>query len=97
MFKSHKPKKKHFLWLRGVLFGGMVATVLACLFTPKSGVQLRKKLLKMKSSGIKQGKILLKNSKQHTKTFARQTKELTKNITRDVKDFTKSILGDRED
>ncbi|EPP35397.1 ytxH-like family protein [Chlamydia ibidis] len=99
-FKDNKNKKgkcKRWRWLRGVLFGGFIATLLTCLFTPKSGVQLRKKLLRVRTSGTKKGKTLIKNSKQHTKAFAQQTKTLAKNLTKEIQDFTKAIIDESKD
>ncbi|WP_348663746.1 YtxH domain-containing protein [Chlamydia vaughanii] len=100
MFRNHKPKKKtcrRWRWLRGVLFGGFIATLLTCLFTPKSGEQLRKKLSRVKTSGTKKGKTLFKNSKQHTKHFAQQTKVLAKNITKEIHDFAKAMIDESKD
>ncbi|AEB41505.1 YtxH domain-containing protein [Chlamydia pecorum] len=92
--KPKKVKRKHFSWLRGVLFGGILATLLTSLFTPNSGSQLRKKLTKFKNSGTKKGKTLIKNSKQHTEAFAKQTKQLAKNIAREIKEFAQSMIDE---
>ena len=101
MLKNYKSKRKspckRWRWLRGVIFGSFIATVLTCLFTPKSGEQLRKKLLRVKTSGTKQGKTLLKNSKQHTRAFAQQTKLLAKNISKEIQDFTKAMINESKD
>lgn len=95
MFRSQKAKKnKCCLWLRGVLFGGFLATLLTSLFLPKSGMQIRKKLLRVKTSGTKKGRALLKNSKHHTREFAEQTKLLAKNISKEIQDFTQSIIDE---
>lgn len=96
MFRNKKLKRKsaHFRWLKGVLFGGMVATLITCLFTPKTGAQIRKKLYKFKNTGAKQGKVLLKNSKRHTKAFAAQAKQLAKNISQDIQDFAQNIIDE---
>lgn len=97
---QNKPKKKtckRWRWFRGVLFGGFVATLLTSLFTPKSGEQLRKKILKVKTSGIKRGRILFRNSKQHTYQFAKQAKILAKNISEEVQSFTKSFLNENKE
>ncbi|KDU80753.1 ytxH-like family protein [Chlamydia muridarum] len=82
------------MWLRGVLFGGILATLLTSLFVPKSGIQLRKKLLRVKTSGTKKGRALLRNSKHHTREFAEQTKTLAKNISKEIQDFTQSIIDE---
>ncbi|AFS24587.1 YtxH domain-containing protein [Chlamydia psittaci] len=100
MFRNHKHNKKtckRWRWLRGVIFGGFIATLLTCLFTPKSGVQLRKKLSRVRTSGTKKGKTLFKHSKEHTKAFAQQTKTLAKNLTKEIKDFTKAIVEETKD
>lgn len=95
MFGSRPPQKNlHCRWLRGVLFGGAIATLVTCLFTPKSGVQIRKKLHKVKDASTKQGKHLLKNSKRHTKAFAVQTKSLAKNISKDVQNFVQQVIDE---
>ncbi|MBQ8498540.1 YtxH domain-containing protein [Chlamydia sp.] len=95
MFKNQKPKKnKCCLWLRGVLFGGVLATLLTSLFVPKNGSQLRKKIFRIKTSGTKRGRALLKNSKHHTREFAEQTKILAKNISKEIQDFTQSIIDE---
>ncbi|ANH78333.1 YtxH domain-containing protein [Candidatus Chlamydia sanziniae] len=95
--KCKKIKNKRCRWLRGVLFGGLIATLLTCLFTPKSGIQLRKKISKVKNTGAKKGKTLLKNSKQHTKAFLQHTKLLAKNISKEVKNFSKAIIDENKD
>ncbi|ETR80441.1 hypothetical protein X556_0235 [Chlamydia pneumoniae B21] len=66
------------------------------MFTPKSGVQLRKKILKVKNSGAKKSRVFFKNSKQHTKSFVKQAKLLAKNISHELQDFKKGILDDKD-
>lgn len=101
MFRNYGSKKKaprkRFRWLRGVIFGSFIATLLTCLFTPKSGEQLRKKLLRVKTSGTKKGRTLLKNSRRHTRAFAQQTKLLAKNISKEIQDFTKAMIDESKD
>lgn len=96
MLGNRRPKRKpvHFRWLKGVLFGGMIATLVTCLFTPKSGAQIRKKLHRVKDTSAKQGRVLLKNSKRHTKAFAAQTKQLAKNFSKDIQDFAQNIIDE---
>lgn len=95
MSMSQTPNKgSHFRWLRGVLFGGVVATLATCLFTPKTGLQIRRKLHRVKDTSAKQGKTLIKNSKRHTKEFAVQTKVLAKNISQDVQNFVQQVIDE---
>ncbi|WP_201456685.1 YtxH domain-containing protein [Chlamydia sp. 17-3921] len=95
--KPKKSKHKRFRWLRGVVFGGILATLLTSLFTPRSGLQLRKKLSRVRYSGTKKGKVLLKNTKQHAKTFAKQTKLLAKSISKEIKEFAKIVKDESRD
>lgn len=96
MFGNRPPRRKsvQLRWLKGVLFGGMMATLVTCLFTPKSGAQVRRKLHKVKDTSAKQSKLLFKNSKRHTKAFAAQTKQLAKNISKDFQDFAQNIIDE---
>lgn len=84
-------------WIKGALFGGVSASIIALLFAPKTGKQIRKKFNGFYHSTSKTSKDFFRNSQKQAKSFIENTNNLAKNFSKEIKDLTQSILDDQED
>lgn len=92
MFKhQHQGNRKFFSWIKGALFGSIVATITTLIMSPKISKKIRTKFRGWKHSSKKQTRALAKNSRRHTKIFVGQAKNFANNIRNDLHEFTSSL------
>ena len=84
-------------WIKGALFGAIGASIIALLFAPKAGKQMRRKFNGFYHSTTKTSKDFFKYSQKQAKSFMEHTNNLARSISKEIKDLAQSILDNKED
>lgn len=94
---NNKCKRSCISWIKGMLFGGISAAIIALLFAPKEGKKLRKKFNGFYHSTSKTSKDFFRYSKKQAQSFLTHTNHLAKEISKEIKDLAHSLLDNKEE